>query len=151
MIQTEGAMSSSDGDGIVTTQPIHDLYLSLLLTMIESGDAVTSMSIMLSTTSGVVTGDLVSREAWKALWTETILTKANASAGSMGLFPDTVDRLIEEVRSEDGASGDSDDSNPHFVHLKDAVVFVGKDRINLRFWRGRLDSVVGWSLGKVDV
>ncbi|WP_329295752.1 hypothetical protein [Streptomyces sp. NBC_01455] len=54
-------MPSPEGSGIVTTEPVPDLYLSLLLSMVESGESVTSMSITLGTTSGVMSGDLVSR------------------------------------------------------------------------------------------
>ncbi|MER6462839.1 hypothetical protein AB0D30_07945 [Streptomyces sp. NPDC048409] len=145
-------MSRPEGNGILTTEPVHDLYLSLLLTMVDGGQGVTSMTITLGTPSGVISGDLVSRETWKSLWTETILTKANTSAGTMGLFPDTVDRMLEQVREEVGGHDEAAAEVPRFVHLKDTTLFVpGATPITLPFWRGRLDAVTGWTLGKLGV
>ncbi|MFC5202471.1 hypothetical protein [Streptomyces kaempferi] len=145
-------MTSSEGSGIITTEPVPDLYLSLLLTMVESGESVTSMSITLGTASGVIGGNPVSRDAGKSLWTETVLTKANAGAGSMGLFPDTVDHLLEQAQEDASGHGASAQHGPRFVHLKDVTLFVpGASPVTLPFWRGRLSSVAGWTLGKLGV
>ncbi|MET9124056.1 hypothetical protein [Streptomyces sp. NPDC004528] len=150
-------MSSPEGSGVVTTQPVPDHYLSLLLTMVDSGESVTSMSITLGTSSGFISGDLVSRETWKSLWTETVLTRANAGAGTMGLFPDTVDHLLDQAKRDAGAGDAGGQAGaaaeaPRFVHLKDVTLFApGARPIGLPFWRGSLASVSGWTLGKLGV
>ncbi|MER6539673.1 hypothetical protein ABT215_39015 [Streptomyces sp900105755] len=145
-------MPSPEGDDVVTTEPVPDLYLSLLLTMVESGESVTSMSVTLGMTSGVISGDLVSRDTWKSLWTETVLTRANADAGSMGLFPDTADRLFRQAREDAGTEDGSERHGPRFVHLKDVTLFVpGVSPVGLPFWRGRLSEVSGWTIGKLGV
>ncbi|WP_329295750.1 hypothetical protein [Streptomyces sp. NBC_01455] len=71
----------------------------------------------------------------------------------MGLFPDTADRLLKQAKEEAGEqNGSAQHGPPRFAHLKDVTLFLpGASPVSLPFWRGRLSSVSGWTLGKLGV
>lgn len=142
-------VSNTEGNGIVVTEPIHDLYLQMLITLLGHGGPGASMSITLSTNSGVIYGDLVTRETWKGLWTEFLITEGGVEAGAYGDFPGAVDSALTKAQEAEGSEQPEDDDLPRFIHLKGATLLAPtNNRITLPFWRGRLDSVCGWSIGK---
>lgn len=77
-------MSNTEGNGIVVTEPIHDLYLQMLIKLLEHNDPGASMSITLSTNSGVIYGQLVTQETWKGLWTEFLMAEGASKRGCTG-------------------------------------------------------------------
>lgn len=140
---------SNTQDGNVTTEPVHDLYLRMLIRMLEhDGSSRSSMSITLSTNGGVVSGHLITRDVWKSLWSDQLKGATGTGVEALSTFPDDLDAAIDGAVQESGAEPPKDDGLRYFVHLKNATLFVpGVDRIGFPLWRGRLDSVTGWSLG----
>jgi hypothetical protein len=140
-------VSNNEEAQITTTEPIHDLYLRMLISVLEhDGSTDSSMAITLSTNSGVITGQLITRDTWKALWSTQLEGATGNGAELMKTFIESVDKAIDELNEEEGA----EDQDPvrRFIHLKDATMFVpGADRLSLPLWRGRLESVAGWTLG----
>ncbi|MEU2739391.1 hypothetical protein ABZ656_29490 [Streptomyces sp. NPDC007095] len=121
----------------------------MLIKLLEHNDPGASMSITLSTSSGVIYGQLVTRQTWKGLWTEFLMTEGGVEAGAYGTFPDAVDSASAKVQEAEGSEQSEGDGLPRFIHLKNVTLLAPTDSpIALPFWRGRLDSVSGWSNGK---
>lgn len=138
-----------DNDGPVTTEPIQDLYLQMLIRLLETDETNgSSASITLVTNGGVVYGHLVTRGAWKALWAEQMQSASGTNVDAYRTFPDDIDSVIDSIRDEAGQEGAVGNGMRRFVHLR-AATLIAPDgtRINLPTWRGRLDSVAGWALG----
>ena len=135
--------------GPVVTQPIHDLYLRMLIRVLEQdGSNRSSMSITLTTNGGVVYGHLITRETWKGLWAEQMKTAVGTGVDVLATFPDDIDSGFDQAYEEEGVEPPEDDGMRYFVHLKNATILApGANRISVPSWRGRMESVVGWSLG----
>jgi hypothetical protein len=143
--------STEDKSGShVITEPVLDLYLRMLISLLErDGSHRSSMPITLTTNGGVVYGDLITREAWKAVWAEQMETATGVGVEAVKTFPDDIDAAIDQVSAEEGEGRPEDDGMRYFVHLKNATVFVpGMNQLSMPSWRGRLDSITGWSIGK---
>lgn len=146
---------SNTGDSsndITVTQPVHDLYLRMLIKMLEKDDTNEShIPITLATNSGVIYGSVISRNAWKSLWVEEMKTATGVGVDLVRDFPNLIDSAIDEAFKEEGIERPADDG-PRFIHLKQATMLApGVNRIGVPLWRGRLESVVGWNVGTVGL
>lgn len=140
-------MSETQDEGRVVEAPVRDLYLHMLIKLLE-GDETNSSNIpvTLTTNGAVVHGQLITMETWKELWPETLRDAQGTGAELIRGFLDSIDTAFKQVREEDGLPEPEDDGLRNFVHLKEAVVH-GTNGIALPLWRGRLDSITGWSIG----
>ncbi|MEW9263350.1 hypothetical protein AB1207_01190 [Kineococcus endophyticus] len=103
-------------------------------------------AVTLVTAGGTVSGALIGRDEWVGKFFE----RSDAGEGSEPIL----DALREAFAAEDTAGGPDEPIQYAFIHLEGARVHGhGPDLENpepdgLRaLWRGRVDQVVGWSIG----
>ncbi|MGB3362934.1 MAG: hypothetical protein WA972_12740 [Rhodococcus qingshengii] len=63
---------------------------------------------------------------------------------------DSAIALYSEAQNEEALDPIVELERIGFIHLEDAVVHTGGTRSGLMFWRGRLESVDGWSVGALN-
>jgi hypothetical protein len=136
-------------DKPIIVEPIHDLYLRMLISLLETDKSHgASASITLTTNSGVIYGHLITREAWKGLWVEQMKTATGTGVDAVRDFPAAIDRAVDDLFEESGEERPADSGLPYFVHLRNVTMYVpGANQIGLPLWRGRLEAVTGWALG----
>lgn len=129
-----------------TTQPVPDVQLQMLIRLLEE-DPRSSLPITLNVPGGVVYGDLIAHDAWKADWEQSLRGMETLSSGLLSRFPETVDQAVDEMTGEAGAH-----HLPRWIHLRNATVTTGgiNGAIELPVWRGRLADVAGWALGRPE-
>ncbi|MGC5343475.1 hypothetical protein ACPXCE_18625 [Streptomyces sp. DT24] len=127
----------------VVTEPVPDVQLQLLVRLL--GDELrSSLPVTLNIPSGVLSGELISHEAWKAEWARSLRQVEGGGANLIANFPETVDQGLDELAAEDGPQ-----SLPRWIHLRDATLVAGGPHaVTLPLWRGRLADVSGWALGR---
>ncbi|MFJ8862368.1 hypothetical protein ACIRD8_28555 [Streptomyces sp. NPDC102451] len=127
----------------VMTEPVPDLQLQLLIQLLDR-ELRSSLPITLTLTGGVLHGDVIGHEAWKADWARSLRQVEGEGANLIAEFPETVDQGIRELSTGEGAP-----QLPRWIHLRDAtLVFGGTGSLRLPLWRGRLADVSGWALGR---
>ncbi|MFJ4923854.1 hypothetical protein [Streptomyces sp. NPDC088725] len=128
------------------TEPVPDLQLQMLIRLLDK-DPRSSLPITLNVPGGVVYGDLIAHEAWKADWATSLRRVETLSAGLLAGFPETVDQAVGELRGEDTGH-----HLPRWIHLRKATLTTGGvgPAVELPVWRGRLSDVAGWALGRPD-
>lgn len=130
----------------VITEPVPDLQLQLLIQLLDR-ELRSSLPVTLTIPGGVLHGDVIGHEAWKADWARTLRQVEGGGANLIAEFPETVDQGIRELRVEDV----EDDQLPRWIHLRDAtLLFGGTTPLRLPLWRGRLADVTGWALGRPE-
>ncbi|MFJ8748940.1 hypothetical protein ACIREO_06340 [Streptomyces sp. NPDC102441] len=128
----------------VMTEPVPDLQLQLLIQLLDR-ELRSSLPITLTLAGGVLHGDVIGHEAWKADWARSLRQVEGEGANLIAEFPETVDQGIRELSTGDGAATQL----PRWIHLRDAtLVFGGTGSLRLPLWRGRLSDVSGWALGR---
>ncbi|GAA2975546.1 hypothetical protein [Streptomyces fulvorobeus] len=133
---------TSQGPASVITEPFPDLQLQLLIQLLDR-ELRSSLPITLNVPSGVLYGDIIGHEAWKAEWARTLRQVEGEAANLIAEFPETVDQGIKEMRAGD------DTQLPRWIHLRDATLVVGSvNTVSMPLWRGRLADVSGWGLGQ---
>ncbi|MFH8755753.1 hypothetical protein [Streptomyces atroolivaceus] len=127
----------------VVTEPVPDLQLQLLIQLLDR-EQRSSLPITLSMAGGVLHGDVIGHEAWKADWARSLRQVEGEGANLIAEFPETVDQGIRELGAGDGTA-----HLPRWIHLRDAtLLFGGTGSLRLPLWRGRLADVSGWALGR---
>ncbi|MFD6276055.1 hypothetical protein ACFWFI_10880 [Streptomyces sp. NPDC060209] len=127
----------------VVTEPVPDLQLQLLIQLLDR-EQRSSLPITLALAGGVLHGDVIGHEAWKADWARSLRQVEGEGANLIAEFPETVDQGIRELGAGDGTT-----QLPRWIHLRDAtLVFGGTGSLRLPLWRGRLADVSGWALGR---
>jgi hypothetical protein len=127
----------------VMTEPVPDLQLQLLIQLLDR-EMRSSLPITLTLAGGVLHGDVIGHEAWKADWARTLRQVEGEGANLIAEFPETVDQGIRELSADDGVG-----PLPRWIHLRDATLsFGGAGPLRLPLWRGRLADVSGWALGR---
>ncbi|MDF6017216.1 hypothetical protein [Streptomyces sp. JH34] len=127
----------------VVTEPVPDLQLQLLIQLLDR-EQRSSLPITLALAGGVLHGDVIGHEAWKADWARSLRQVEGEGANLIAEFPETVDQGIRELGGGTGTS-----QLPRWIHLRDAtMVFGGTGSLRLPLWRGRLSDVSGWALGR---
>ncbi|MGW8889337.1 hypothetical protein [Streptomyces sp. NPDC055749] len=141
---SELAGTSQDSASVIT-EPVPDLQLQLLIQLLDR-ELRASLPITLNVPSGVLYGEIIGHEAWKADWAKSLRRVAGDAANLIAEFPETVDQGIKELR----ALRDEDESQlPRWIHLRNATLVVGAvNSVSMPLWRGRLADVSGWGLGQ---
>jgi hypothetical protein len=125
------------------TEPVLDVHLQMLVQLLGQ-ELRSTLPVTLNVPGGVLHGELISHEAWKASWARDLREIAGAGARMMAVFPETVDQGVEEA----GHDGEPD-GLPRWIHLRDAVLMSGSlAPLALPLWRARLADVSGWALGR---
>ena len=103
------------------------------------------LPITLNVPGGVVHGDLIAGEAWKADWAQSVRQVESVSSGLLSRFPETVDQAVDELIGRPGAH-----HLPRWIHLRNVTLTTGGGgaAVELPVWRGRLADVAGWALGR---
>ncbi|MEU1365884.1 hypothetical protein ABZ454_07085 [Streptomyces sp. NPDC005803] len=128
----------------VITEPVPDLQLQLLVQLLDR-EMRSGLPLTLTVPAGVLHGDVIGHEAWKAEWSRSLRQVEGEGANLIAEFPETVDQGIRELGAADGAQ------LPRWIHLRDAtLLFGGTAPLRLPLWRGRLSDVSGWALGRPE-
>lgn len=139
---TESAEAAGGTIGMIT-QPVPDLQLQLLIQLLDR-ETRSGLPLTLAVPAGVLHGDVIGHEAWKAEWARSLRQVEGEGANLLAEFPETVDQGLREMVADDDAS-----SLPRWIHLRDAtLVMGGAGKVRLPLWRGRLADVSGWALGR---
>ncbi|NED91513.1 hypothetical protein G3I76_66970 [Streptomyces sp. SID11233] len=129
----------------VITEPVPDLQLQLLIQLLDR-ETRSGLPLTLTIPAGVLHGDVIGHEAWKAEWSRSLRQVEGEGANLIAAFPETVDQGIQELRG-----GEDSQQLPRWIHLRDAtLVFGGMAPLRLPLWRGRLSDVSGWALGRPE-
>ncbi|WP_328581020.1 hypothetical protein [Streptomyces sp. NBC_00370] len=128
------------------TEPVSDLQLQLLIRLLGE-DPRSWLPITLNVPGGVVYGDLITREAWKADWAQSLRRVRSVGSDLLARFPETVDQAVDELRGDDGSQ-----HLPRWIHLRNVTVTTGgvSPDVEVPVWRGRLSDVAGWALGRPE-
>ncbi|MDP5312803.1 hypothetical protein [Streptomyces poriferorum] len=129
----------------VVVEPVPDLQLQLLIQLLDK-EMRSGLPLTLTLPAGVLHGDVIGHEAWKAEWARSLRQVEGEGANLIAEFPETVDQGINELRSDEDQR-----QLPRWIHLRDAtLVLGGSTPIGLPLWRGRLADVSGWALGRPE-
>jgi hypothetical protein len=125
------------------TEPVLDIHLRMLVQLL--GDELrATLPLTLNVPGGLLHGELISHEAWKAAWAGDLRKFSGDGARMMAVFPETVDQGVDEARGDAQPEG-----LPRWIHLRDAALLTGSSNsIALPLWRARLADVSGWALGR---
>lgn len=139
--ETSPALSAA-----VITEPLPDLQLQLLIQLLDE-DPRSSLPLTLTHPGGLLHGDVIGHEQWKAEWARSLRQVEGEGANLLAEFPETVDQGVRELRAEEDASGTA--RLPRWIHLRDVTLVSGAmTPVSLPLWRGRLSDVSGWALGR---
>ncbi|MEW1616417.1 MULTISPECIES: hypothetical protein [unclassified Streptomyces] len=129
----------------VITEPLPDLQLQLLIQLLDE-DPRSSLPLTLTHPGGLLHGDVIGHEQWKAEWARSLRQVEGEGANLLAEFPETVDQGVRELHGQEDAQTAR---LPRWIHLRD-VTFLGgaMSAISLPLWRGRLSDVSGWALGR---
>lgn len=146
---SDSVTNSVNVNGTVVTEPIHDLYLRMLIRVLEKDDTHrSSIPVTFMVNGGIIYGSLISADTWKIQWEEQMQKAEGVGVDVIRNFPRDIDEAFEQAFEEEAAEKPDDDGLRYFVHMKDAsLVIPGSAPISLPLWRGRLESVDGWSVG----
>ncbi|MFJ8249970.1 MULTISPECIES: hypothetical protein [unclassified Streptomyces] len=129
----------------VITEPLPDLQLQLLIQLLDE-DPRSSLPLTLTHPGGVLHGDVIGYEQWKAEWARSLRQVEGEGANLLAEFPETVDQGVRELRADEDAETAR---LPRWIHLRDVTLVVGAmSPVSLPLWRGRLSDVSGWALGR---
>lgn len=142
MTDPAGAVGETIG---MITQPVPDLQLQLLIQLLDR-ETRSGLPLTLAVPAGVLHGDVIGHEAWKAEWARSLRQVEGEGANLLAEFPETVDQGLKEMAAEEDAP-----FLPRWIHLRDAtLVCGGVAPLRLPLWRGRLADVSGWALGRPE-
>ncbi|MFI7291076.1 hypothetical protein ACIBRY_31175 [Streptomyces anulatus] len=139
-----GAANSPAPSAAVITEPLPDLQLQLLIQLLDE-DPRSSLPLTLTHPGGLLHGDVIGHEQWKAEWARSLRQVEGEGADLLAEFPETVDQGVRELRASEDQAG----RLPRWIHLRDVTLVVGAmSPVSLPLWRGRLADVSGWALGR---
>ncbi|MFD3336070.1 hypothetical protein ACFWV1_26000 [Streptomyces sp. NPDC058700] len=119
-------------------EQVIDLDLRLLVSFYNAHKE-NSLSITLHVPGGIVSGELIGREAYLERW-DAVVGAVEQGEGLVG-----VQRMTQGLLDEAGVP--KSDDLPRWIHLRDVAVMAPNRLVTFPFWRGRLADVSGWSLG----
>lgn len=120
----------------------------ILAVLVDSMNRSTGeLSITLSVSGNVISGDLIGMKEFFTLCSERV------KAAEIQENPDTANEKgsLSTYLKEVIVDPEDIQNPPHYIHLKDARYITSKQSIpNIgMLWRGRMSEVSGWSLGKI--
>jgi len=119
-----------------------DDYLATLIEWATAPEHDGETSITLNTSGLIITGRIVSERLYVA---ETARYLAHIS----GEDPESV---LEGLNVWFGRTEEVSDEAPRYIHLAEAKIVGGLgSAIEVDSWRGRLEAIVGFTLGGLDV
>lgn len=124
-----------------------DPVLEVLVEAIDQQGGQAGLDLTLTTNGCLITGTVVGHIVWFRMQAALLAESKNPIGDVMSQI---ADQLAEEYHPTDDDTSDS----PSFIHLVDAVHFVGDTQLpndQRAFWRGRLDSIDGWTLGRLGL
>ncbi|TXK39981.1 hypothetical protein [Nonomuraea sp. C10] len=128
-----------------------DPYLDMFLHRLVEMGSNASVSVTLFIGGSVLTGDLISYDTWQDHLVDSLATAAPGLAAGMREGIDAAKEEAEQGRQVGDEQEESDGAlGPprRFVHLKDAVLINGGSTVAVPLWRGRMECVDGWMLGR---
>ena len=127
--------------------PAPDPCLAQVVAMIN-GSQKGEIGVTLNVQGSVVSGLLISGERFFLGLQEAIRSSSGADARFAEIWQPAVDAYRADREADEGL--DEAMNKTVFIHLRDTKVINGSTA-NVGFWRGRLESVDGWSLARLDV
>jgi hypothetical protein len=124
-----------------------DFFLELMLRTFLGHQLEGNFSLTLLYGGSIVSGDAISHARWLTGWIDQL-----EQAGVEGL--DELRPMFEERRQkaidldERMRAADREVLPPRFVHLIDATIYNGGVTHDVKYWRGPISRISGWSLGK---
>ncbi|WNI24175.1 hypothetical protein [Streptomyces sp. ITFR-16] len=138
----ESVELAPDSTAVITEQ-VPDLQLQLLIQLLDR-ETRSGLPLTLTIPAGVLHGEVIGHEAWKAEWSRSLRQVEGEGSNLMAEFPETVDQGISELQA-------ARPGLPRWIHLRDAtLIFGGTAPLRLPLWRGRLSDVSGWALGRPE-
>ncbi len=129
-----------------------DFYLDTLMTFIVGSDNLdpdSSIGITLTVGGNVVTGDLISYGAWGESIVDTLTEASTAIGEAFGKVHHGVIKADQERNSRRDRLRLAI-PNRRYIHMKNVQLNPGDvNTVKLALWRGVLDDVDGWSLGRL--
>ncbi|MEV8566501.1 hypothetical protein AB0436_13130 [Streptomyces sp. NPDC051322] len=124
-----------------TSGPAVDAHLEVLLRLVASQPDA-RMAICLTTSGGIIGGQLVSPVTWADRWEEVVseATARQERSELMAQLPHTVQDALRQMGAEP-------DGRQSFIHLVDATFMSAPTAPTAPVWRGRVSDISGWSLG----
>ncbi|MEI7029518.1 hypothetical protein [Streptomyces pratensis] len=139
------AAASPAPSAAMITEPLPDLQLQLLIQLLDE-DPRSSLPLTLTHPGGLLHGDAIGHEQWKAEWARSLRQVEGEGADLIAEFPETVDQGVRELHAHEDARTAR---LPRWIHLRDVTLVVGSmAAVSLPLWRGRLSDVSGWALGR---
>ncbi|WDT92106.1 hypothetical protein H0E86_15305 [Streptomyces sp. SCSIO-PteL053] len=140
------AETSPAPSAAVITEPLPDLQLQLLIQLLDE-EPRSSLPLTLTHPGGILHGDVIGHEQWKAEWARSLRQVEGEGANLLAEFPETVDQGVRELRAEEDETAAA--RLPRWIHLRDVTLVSGAAApVSLPLWRGRLSDVSGWALGR---
>lgn len=98
---------------------------------------ISGFQITIFCAGGLIAGRIISRGEY-------------LEARQLALYNDDEEAIpqSELIRVEDHIAGPDD--IPNRIYLDEAVTYSGSTRLILGLWNGRLDAVIGFSLGEIE-
>lgn len=130
-----------------------DYHLQSLVRMVDMATTGFSFGITLFTTSGVLTGNLISRKKYFERFGQSF------KSGFESAYPDhDWQSLADDYAAMGVAGNDIPESEDYvvpsqFIHLDGASIMTGDGSLTLKrgiLWRGKLQSVTGFTLGVIS-
>jgi hypothetical protein len=124
-----------------------DPVLEVLVQAIDQQGSQAGLDLTLTTNGCLITGTVVGHIVWFRM-------QAALLAESKNPFGDVMSQIADQLVEEYDPADDDTSNSPSFIHLVDAVHFVGDTQLpndQRAFWRGRLDSIDGWTLGRLGL
>lgn len=124
-----------------------DPVLEVLVQAIDQQGPQAGLDLTLTTSGCLITGTVVGHIVWFRM-------QAALLAESKNPISDVMSQIADQLAEEYVPADDDTSNSPSFIHLVDAVHFVGDTQLpndQRAFWRGRLDSIDGWTLGRLGL
>lgn len=131
---------------------IKDGYLQTFIGTVEKVDA--EIGITLNVSGTIITGNLVSRQRYWQGVVEDFKSSENETARLIGESLGDFEAEDENESPEENVQDDTDFEQFNFIHLKNATFLTNGKNIPTNrgvHWRGRVDSVDGFTLGNLGV
>ncbi|SEL80964.1 gas vesicle accessory protein GvpU [Paenibacillus sp. OK003] len=112
-----------------------------LETLVRIANIGLSIGIILTVGGSLVTGILASGKEYMEATAEMFQGKGEGSEHFVGLFGDFAKTYSKE---------ELDDYSVEFIHLKEAILIQGNSEYKVGLWRGKINSVDGYSIGRLE-